>query len=333
VTELAQPPAPTDAAQEMPRTVPATAALLFLLIAAIAGAGTLAGFAALHDWRLELASHFRVQYFWALAVSAGVLLYLRWRIAALSAAALAATNLALIAPLYFGPPARDDAGRPLKAMSLNVLYENRNYSAIMDLILRELPDFVLLVEVTPECAKALEFLKPEYPHGHVEPQEGGSGGIAFYSRHPIEDLSFKLSDNGMPTLIVGLKTPGGRLTFIGTHPSSPRTTESFEGRNEQLEVVAEIAAARSGPVMLMGDLNTTSWSPYFQRLLDVSNLRDSRRGFGVEPSWPSLPLALLRIPIDHCLVSEEISVLERWIGPAVGSDHRGVLIEFALPEA
>ena len=43
--------------------------------------------------------------------------------------------------------------------------------------------------------------------------------------------------------------------------------------------------------MLMGDMNCTSWSPYFQDMLTVSGLRDSRRGFGVEGSWPALAIA------------------------------------------
>jgi endonuclease/exonuclease/phosphatase (EEP) superfamily protein YafD len=83
--------------------------------------------------------------------------------------------------------------------------------------------------------------------------------------------------------------------------------------------------------MVLGDLNTTSWSPYFRDLVADSGLLDSRRGFGVEPSWPSFGLPLLRIPIDHGLVSPAVSVLDRRIGPAAGSDHLPLVIDFALP--
>lgn len=301
------------------------AGVIAILIVVLAGAGTLLGFAARHSWRWELACHFRVQYFWALAAACAILFVVRWRKLALVAFALAATNLVLIIPLYFGPAPRADAGPPLRALSFNVHYLNRDYGATLELILTEQPDFVLLLEVTPEWAKALEFLKPEYPYAHVIPRND-SGGIAFYSRHKITDLHIE----PLPAIIAGLETPDGRVTIIGAHPPSPRNAVDFEKRNFQLAKVGQLARAPSGPVVVMGDLNTTSWSPFFQDFLAESQLLDSRRGFGVEASWPWFSLRVLRIPIDHCLASPDVSILNRRIGPNVGSDHRPLVVDFAL---
>jgi len=39
---------------------------------------------------------------------------------------------------------------------------------------------------------------------------------------------------------------------------------------------------------------------------------------------------LLGIPIDHCLVSPEIIVTKRSVGPSVGSDHYPVIIDFSI---
>ena len=78
--------------------------------------------------------------------------------------------------------------------------------------------------------------------------------------------------------------------------------------------------------MLVGDLNCTSWTPAFAELERISGLRDSRKGFGVQPTWPS-NLPGLRIPIDHFLVSPSLAVRNRFVGPAVGSDHFPVVIE------
>ena len=36
------------------------------------------------------------------------------------------------------------------------------------------------------------------------------------------------------------------------------------------------------------------------------------------------------IPIDHCLHSPGIQIVRKEIGPAVGSDHYPVVVEFAL---
>jgi endonuclease/exonuclease/phosphatase (EEP) superfamily protein YafD len=43
-----------------------------------------------------------------------------------------------------------------------------------------------------------------------------------------------------------------------------------------------------------------------------------------------LALAVLRIPIDHCLVSPSVAIVDRRVGPPVGSDHLPVFVDFAI---
>jgi len=38
----------------------------------------------------------------------------------------------------------------------------------------------------------------------------------------------------------------------------------------------------------------------------------------------------LRIPLDNCLVSEEVAVAGRRVGPDIGSDHLPLVVDFAL---
>ena len=300
-------------------------AILALLFA---GAATVAGFNGRQSWRFELLCHFRVQYFWALAISAGVLLMLRRWIWAMAALALAAANLAVIVPLYMGPEEVSSGGAPLRLLSLNVHFLNRDFQPTIDLIRRENPDLIFLMEFTPAWAEAMRLLGQGYPHSKELPSHA-TDGVALFSRYPIADLAVKRDPGiGLPTLIAGIDMPQGRLTLVATHPASPGTPEHFEARNIQLADVADWAAERSGPVVLVGDLNTTGWSPYFADLLEVSGLRDSRLGYGVEPTWPWFPLPL-RIPLDHCLVSPQIRVVNRRVGPAVGSDHRPLLVDFS----
>jgi endonuclease/exonuclease/phosphatase (EEP) superfamily protein YafD len=306
--------------------------LAAFVVLVVAGAGTLLGFAARYGWRLELASHFRVQYLWALAAAAFVLALVRWRKAAAAAIVLAAVNLVLILPLYHGGAREPTPGQPLRAMSFNVHYLNEDYGSTLELIVTEQPDFFLLVEITDGWADALHFLKPDYPHKHELTSEL-SGGLGFYSKFPIVDLKVhQVPGVCLPTIVAVLDTPQGRLTVVGTHPASPQSPRHFELRNSQLAELAQLAQTIEGPVLLLGDLNCTSWSPFFQELLEASELRDSRRGFGVGASWPWFPLAVMRIPIDHCLVSADIAVSDRWVGPAVGSDHRPIVIEFSLAQ-
>jgi endonuclease/exonuclease/phosphatase (EEP) superfamily protein YafD len=132
----------------------------------------------------------------------------------------------------------------------------------------------------------------------------------------------------LPTIVAKLDLPPGKMTLVALHPSSPGSEWNHDARNAQLLAAAEIAAQQKGPVMMLGDFNTTSWSPVFSDVLATSGLRDSRLGFGVEPTWPGVPLPL-RIPIDHCLVSPEIAITDRRVGPDIRSDHRPLVVDFA----
>lgn len=297
-----------------------------LVAVATAGACTLLGFGARYHYRLELLTHFRVQYFWILIAAVLLLVAVRRFGLAIGGAALALVNLVLIEPLYFGPelPAVD---RPItRVMSLNVYYHNRRYQPTLELIRAEKPDIVLMLEVTPRWAAAMKELNKEYPYSRVLPKIN-AGGTALYSKLPLETLSVPGQDvNRMP---VNVELPSGKLTLLCAHPSSPSTAIEFQIRNQQLGAMARWASVQTGPLMVLGDLNTTSWSPYFTDFLDESGLVDSRFGFGVQGSWPSLPPPL-RIPIDHCLVTPSIAICDRRVGPAVGSDHRPIIVDFTI---
>ena len=79
-------------------------------------------------------------------------------------------------------------------------------------------------------------------------------------------------------------------------------------------------------IILAGDMNLTSYTRQFRKLKRKLKLVDSRKGFQRQASWPTLLPAILRIPIDHVLVSKDIEVVERSLGPAIGSDHLPVFI-------
>src|SRR5262249_38286126 len=75
------------------------------------------------------------------------------------------------------------------------------------------------------------------------------------------------------------------------------------------------------------DLNTTAGSPHFAEFLRVSGLRDSRFGFGPQPSWPTW--SPLRLTIDHAFLSADLAVAGRRPGPDIGSDHYPLILDLA----
>ena len=58
-------------------------------------------------------------------------------------------------------------------------------------------------------------------------------------------------------------------------------------------------------------------------------MSDGRRGFGIKATWPSI-LGPFGIPIDHCLVSDDVIVEDFRLGPSAGSDHRAVVVDLVI---
>jgi endonuclease/exonuclease/phosphatase (EEP) superfamily protein YafD len=116
---------------------------------------------------------------------------------------------------------------------------------------------------------------------------------------------------------------------VATHPVPPVSAAWAQRRNDHIGALAAWVAGRDGPVVVAGDLNTTAHSPVFRALLATARLRDSRRGAGIQPSWPS-HLRPLGIAIDHILTSPAVLVHRRGLGLDVGSDHLPMWVEISL---
>jgi endonuclease/exonuclease/phosphatase (EEP) superfamily protein YafD len=140
-----------------------------------AGIATILGFAGRESWRWELLCHFRVQYFGALVLAGAALLVLRRWLLAGAALALSAANLAVIVPLYFGPDVAASSNKPVRILSANVYFLNREFPPLIELIERELPDVVFLMEVTPAWTEALAVIEADYPYRQLMPSHRPDG--------------------------------------------------------------------------------------------------------------------------------------------------------------
>lgn len=118
---------------------------------------------------------------------------------------------------------------------------------------------------------------------------------------------------------------------MAAHPHVPIRKTVFKLRNQQLAELGDYVAQIKTPVVVVGDLNITMWSPYYQRFVRQTGLRNARYGFGILPTWPTI-IPLLYIPIDHFMVSPEIQVVNLRTGDRVGSDHLPLITDLAIAE-
>ncbi|MBK8507612.1 MAG: endonuclease/exonuclease/phosphatase family protein [Candidatus Competibacteraceae bacterium] len=292
---------------------------------------TLASVLARFWWGFELTTHFRVQYVLASACCAVLLMARRQRGWAVAFMALALLNAVLVKWTFgsFPETRSDGTGTTLRALLANVNSANRDDRRIRELLLKHNPDVVVLLEATPWLMEHLTALAERYPHRIAEARDDNFG-IALLSRHPLTNGRIaRIGAAGLPSAVAELHIDRRRLVIVGTHPLPPMNAELARRRNEQLASLAEFARQTPDPLVMLGDLNITPWSPYFERLLADSGLRDGRGGHGLLPTWP-VGWPMLWIPIDHVLVSDDVQIRQWQTGAVIGSDHYPVIVDFQL---
>jgi endonuclease/exonuclease/phosphatase (EEP) superfamily protein YafD len=300
------------------------------LMLALLAAATLFGFAGALWWVFDLFSHFRAQYVVAallLAVLLGVLRQLRW---VLIAIALAAVNLIPVVPLFLQPasglPAA--AGPALELMSFNVFGFNRQYARLLGYVREEQPDVLVLLEITPEWLPSIRELAALYPHRWIHAGDDVTG-IAMMSRiAPRTTQVLGLAGNGVPSYLLTFDSGSGSISVVGTHLSWPLGGDNVRLRNSELDSLARLARDHEGPLVVVGDLNITPFSPVFQRTLREGGLRRCVPDAGLSPTWPA-QFPPLFIQIDHCLATSDVRAANFRVGPYLGSDHYPIVIDVA----
>ncbi len=292
---------------------------------------TLAGFLSRRSWLCELAAHFRVQYLVAATLLAIASLLMRDAWQAAGFGAVVAVNLAVIVPLYVSrAPRVSGPTSALRLLQANVYAPNDRYHLMLESVRRHDPDVVLFEEVSAAWLDRLRALSGRYPHVVAEAREDNFG-IALFSRVPIADARVVYLGE-VPAIVAELRLSGGAVTLIGAHPFPPVSPWYARRRDEQMAELARLARRLSTPVVVLGDFNVTAWPDSFAQMLADGDLYDSSRGFGPQPSWPA-QLAPLRIPIDHCLHSAGVGVVDRRLGAFNGSDHYPLILDLEVGAA
>lgn len=282
-----------------------------------------------HFWVADLISHFQVVALAATLIAVLVTFAQYRRLAFVLGVIAGFQTLPLLQYSGSNPVVADPVSKErLRVLVVNVLHDNLQYSDVATLIRNERPDVVGIVEFNRDWLQGLIDVREQFPYRMETPT--GADGLALWFRKP--PLSLDQPANlvkggwGNPVLHATFEFAGHRRHLWLVHPTSPFYRAMIAG-NPEVEAIAETVGATGGSRIVMGDMNTTEGSAHFRDFLQISGLRDSRSGFGRQPSWPSdWPI---RIAIDHVFLTDDLAVTDRRLGPSVGSDHLPVFIELA----
>jgi endonuclease/exonuclease/phosphatase (EEP) superfamily protein YafD len=293
---------------------------------------------------VDLLAHFRVQYALLMLIAVLLALLVRsWRVTVVAVAPLA-INAAVIVPLYLpvSSAAIDESIPLLKVVSFNVKTSNRSYAAAAEYLLRASPEIILLLETDNAWLQEIGTRLEGYRQIEGQAQDNNFGLVMFV-RGDAADLAVEgttlrdLSGIGAgPAIHMHCTWHGQPLSILGIHPVPPMNERNAASRDADLEAVARWSRdqrAEDRAALVIGDFNATPWSYAFRKLLREGNLQDSERGFGVQPTFKANWPQVIGIPIDHCLHSDELKIIERSVDSSGhGSDHRPLMVRVGWVE-
>ncbi len=218
----------------------------------------------------------------------------------------------------------------IRVATINVYTSNQNSQAVLELIAREQPEILVLVETDRRWLNSLSPLEMYYPHRISHPRDDNFG-LAIYSRIPFINAHIRqFTSADIPSLVCSFHMNGRVVTVVATHPLPPVNIDYQVLRDQQLQSLAQFIHDRQGPLIVAGDLNLTMFSPVYRSFVETSGLQNTRKGQGVLGTWPTSGTRIMRLPLDHILHTADFATINCRVGPSVGSDHFPFIADLAF---
>lgn len=220
----------------------------------------------------------------------------------------------------------------LKILVFNVLYDNNDYQSFINLVNKDQPDAILLLETGQAWDDNLKPLYQNYNHIVKKIQED-TYGIIFMSKIPfLESCVNHFVVNTTPSIEALIKIKDRYIRIYGIHPEPPIPGERLTTMPKDLELILTARRILSHDEkelsILVGDLNDVGWSAISKKFRKITGMKDPREGRGFYASFPTyLPI---RIPIDHIFCSPGFELISLERHPNIGSDHYPMSVTFAV---
>jgi endonuclease/exonuclease/phosphatase (EEP) superfamily protein YafD len=297
-----------------------------LLIALGLAAFTVAALLRSDAWLVDLVESFRPHLLVAAIVGLALAPTIRgaWRRAtiAMFVGCLVVNGATIVGTVRAATPPPQEArgGIRLKIVTANLLWSNAQHQRLRDWLRAEAPDIVVTQETTTRWAIEIDRLDGLLPHRRLP---GPLDDLAILSRHPF-DMTEAPAIRTHGTLAMARIAIGHRsLDLMALHASVPASPAGRAARDAMFEDIARFARRTRHPLIVAGDFNATPWNRSMRAMVRESPLRHAP-GFW-RPTWTAYVPHWMGIPIDHVLAASDCRVVDRRVGPDIGSDHRPVV--------
>jgi endonuclease/exonuclease/phosphatase (EEP) superfamily protein YafD len=289
---------------------------------------TVLGFFGSTWWLFDFAANFRAHLAVVLLLVALAYSLVFSKATGLFFMAMAIVNGLVLLPLYLNNPAPAASGDALSIVSFNA----GQRSSIRDTTFRWIesidPDIVVLVDATSDWTNAVELADP-YKILNDMPVDR-TYGIAVLAKEHIDAELLRVTS--VRDVVVRVEASiAGRPVAIYAIQSRPASNEADAGlRDKYFAEVTRMARQESMSTVVVGDFQSSPWSHQFKNLLADADLVNSLEGYGIQTTWPADRWAFFRLPFDHLVHSEDLTTIDRYLGPAFGVEHRPIVVKLAI---
>lgn len=212
----------------------------------------------------------------------------------------------------------------LRILSVNLLNGRASPASLRAVLDRTRPDVVAAQELAPNTATVLA---ERYGFGDVDPRRD------YHGRALVASAPMDVAELPLPYrsgLRGRLDLGGGDLSVVAVHLANPvlPRLRLLERRAQVRALMDELDGA--GPLVLVGDLNSTPLWPAYRRL--TTRLADGvaawarATGRRAPATWGFRPSGTATLRIDHVLV-RGIEVVDVAVHRVVGTDHRALVAD------
>ncbi len=229
---------------------------------------------------------------------------------------------------FRGDPSRQALAAPhFRLLSFNIMGSNtENGERIADYILSSHADVAVILEARPLFSQ-IDRLARVFPNRIGCEADSDDCDLLVLSRRPFVDtMKASLSDLRKNRFALArIDFAGQTLNIAAAHLTKPYY-DDYHG--EELDNLAAIAESVEGPLLVAGDFNSDILAPDMQAFLRGNGLTTAPS----EPrTWP-IRAGAYGIAIDHVFARGPAELIQtRRIADAFGSNHYGLVSEFAIP--
>ncbi len=209
----------------------------------------------------------------------------------------------------------------ISVLAANVLMENANYAELIQIIKREDPDVLFLMETDQVWLDKLQSSLRRYTTVLSDPRDN-LYGLIFATKLPAINAGILfLSDDDTPSVQAELQSPDGVFfNFIGLHPRPPIPGNDTVQRDEQIKSAADTTKKADWQTVCVGDFNDVAWSSTSERFKRNGQYLEPRVGRGMFATFHAM-YWFLRFPIDQVFLTRGIGLVEFERLEPFGSDH------------